>query len=384
LSKHHRRSILTREIGFLDLPPETRLQIYDLLLLNRSPDGDLYAVNMVDSRKRRKTSYEPFAIYSSGEKSGRTPAKGPKNSCDYIHASILRTCQQIANEGLDVLYSKNVFAIDLSREAIVPLNLYPFKRRARAIIRHISKHTQQDEEGHIVLPQYVNELASHAFLSRIGEQNATAIKHVEIFSQHTNEYKKAMPIITMILKQQIPRLRTAAFHIVAHGGDHRSYLRDEYENAIETRRIVPTGRLWPFDPNNPHIGTGSWPEVRDAIKHFIHEIPSLEVLKYGGCWNFACLPPLPYITSVPARIHFDGNEFDGYHWRLAMEESDALEEEVRKNYVERRKEMNMAARDMLCPDVVNLRRLKRARLAEEGGVRKSVLRFFDGIFWVDS
>lgn len=375
----------SRNWGFLDLPAETRLKIYDLLLLNRSPEGDIHAINVVDSPRRRKPYYDPFAIYSSGDKNGRIPVSGSQNSCDYIDPAILRTCKQIAFEGAHVLYSKNVFAINLSREAIAPVNSYPFKCSVRAIMRVMSKSQHHTETRRLILPAYVNELATYAFLKQIGRQNAAMIKRIEIFAQHTNEYQKSMPIITEILKQQAFSLNTAAFYVVPHNGDLRAYDKEEYQNAMASSRIaLPVGEIWPFDPNNPSIGVGSWPEVRDAIKNFCASISSLEAATYKGCWNFAFIPALLYPIPSPPRIHFQGNSFDGYHWSLAMVESDALGEGVKDRCWEMQKERGLVVREVVCPEVVNRRRTEKARELPEGGLRESILKFFDGIFWADA
>lgn len=374
-----------RSWGFLDLPAETRLQIYDLLLLNRSPGGELHAINIVDSPRRRKPYYDPFAVYNSGDKNGLIPAGGSQNSCDYIDATILRTCKKIAFEGAHILYSKNVFAINLSREAIVPVNSYPFQRGRRAIMRVISKSQHHTEAGRSSLPEYVNELATYAFLKQIGWQNAAMIQSLEIFAQHTNEYKKSMPIVTEILIQQTLGLKTAAFYVVPHNGDPRAYDREEYENAMTSSRVaLPVGEIWPFDPNNPSIGVGSWPEVRDTIRKFYTSISSLEAATYKGCWNFASVPALLYPASSPPRIHFQGNSFDGHHWSLAMVESDALGKEVKDRCWEKQKDMGLVVREVVCPEVVNWRCREKARGLPEGGLRESILKFFDGIFWVDA
>ena len=305
------------------------------------------------------------------------PSAGRKNSCDYIHAAMLRTCKQLALEGAHFMYSNNVFAVDLSREAVMSVNSHPLRKR---LTRHVSKNSQYDDTDQHNLPSHVNQLATFKFLTQIGMLNAAMIKHIEMFAQHTEEYKNAMPTITRIFKQSIPNLRTAKFYILAYGGDHRSHIRAEYEKAPEIRRVVPTGILWPFDPNSPSISVGSWPHIRDAIKAFIEEMKSLEVFEYGGCWNFTSSLPSPYMAPPANRVHFEGNNFDGYHWRLAMEEGNALEKEARK----RCSENSMVVRDAKCPEVVNFRRVKRARHHVDEGVKGLAVKFFDGIFWMDN
>jgi hypothetical protein len=282
------------------------------------------------------------------------------------------------------LYSHNVFAINLSREAIVPVNSFPFKRRARAVMKVISKTQHNSETNRMILPEYVNELSTFAFLQQIGPRNAANIENIEFFAQHTDEYKRSMPIVTEVLKQRAPGLRTASFYVVPCRGDLRAYDKEEYESAVDPTTPMSVEEPWSFDPNSPSIGTGSWPEVRDAITHFCNEFNPLDALKYGGCWTFASMPPQPYVSPSPDRVHFDGNTFDGYHWRLAMNEGDLLEEQIRKKCSGRLEEMGMTVREVICPNVINFRRNETARSALEGGIRASILRFLDGIFWVDA
>ena len=87
-----------RLLGFLDFPSKVRNHIYELLLVNRSPEtGELHIVNIVDSPQKRRNGYGAFSRYILGGngKGGlvgedQPSSKNPKNSCDYIYPEILR------------------------------------------------------------------------------------------------------------------------------------------------------------------------------------------------------------------------------------------------------------------------------------------------------
>jgi hypothetical protein len=97
------------KIGFLDLSANTRNQIYDLLLLNRSPEGDLHVINVVDSPSRRQSGYGPYRRYLDGRAlkpnyHWRAPVAEPNNSCNFMYPAILRTCKQVRSFRCVVLF----------------------------------------------------------------------------------------------------------------------------------------------------------------------------------------------------------------------------------------------------------------------------------------
>lgn len=110
------------------LPAEIRLQIYDWILVSRSPDGTReIAIEVADHHKFKDAMRElglEFKVYGHiDQKDGlkyeldpdckipwgfmRAPWNLPLN----INVSLLRTCKQVYNEAVSTLYSKNIFHV---------------------------------------------------------------------------------------------------------------------------------------------------------------------------------------------------------------------------------------------------------------------------------
>ncbi|BCS22479.1 uncharacterized protein APUU_30704A [Aspergillus puulaauensis] len=100
---------------FLSLPPEMRLQIYDLLLVCRTRNGS--------------PSYESIA------KDYQQPLFLnpilPRLGCQSMFPAILQTCKQIYYEAISILYGSNVF--DLGK----PAHINKISRSKLKFLRHL-------------------------------------------------------------------------------------------------------------------------------------------------------------------------------------------------------------------------------------------------------
>ena len=95
-------------IGFLDLPLELRLMIYELLLVDPDPV-------IISPRRRQihaRVCTRPATNANTYLRARRpTPEKFLEQKEDRLDVSILRTCRQVNFEGTGLLYGKNSFSM---------------------------------------------------------------------------------------------------------------------------------------------------------------------------------------------------------------------------------------------------------------------------------
>lgn len=342
-----------RKAGFLDLAAETRLQIYEQLLSNRAPNGDLHVVHVVDSLKRRQSGYAPYARYNNGNGQGLVPAKGSRHSAEYLHTAILQTCKKVADEGSHFLYSKNVFAINFSRESFAPRYRF-FGENDCHLIAPIAELFGPKET-----PCYLSELSYVSFFKQIGSQNTATIQHLQMYANNTEEYGMVMPVLTETVNRHVLSLKTVVFCLIANPDDSRSFTRREYERYIRrTELSLDADEDYErrntseadFDPDNPARATGAFRPLYTALDDFSKKITTLECLEYRGHWHFMQQDFL----SI------------GFDCRWAMMITDRIESHVAHRYQQRRREAgNLREKVIRAPETVNARLLRWRDYEEE-------------------
>jgi hypothetical protein len=213
-----------------------------------------------------------------------------------IYSAILQTCKQVASEGAAILYSKNIFAINLSREAVAPTQWIPRFQRNNFVSRIMDpKYLGSDGESQKRIPRYLSELTTVAFIQHIGIQNSATIEHVELFATRITHYNRALSVVTELLKQYMIHLRTANFWLTSSDGDNRAHDPKFYE------------QLYPHMFEESWIRLDAWEPLQDRLHNFCQEVKSMDVFKYNGTWKFC------YDVGKP--------ELD---WKIVLDETDAL------------------------------------------------------------
>ncbi|KAL3423521.1 hypothetical protein PVAG01_05268 [Phlyctema vagabunda] len=335
---------------FLDLPAEIRLEIYGYLLTNRSParngrGGDIHAVQIVDSRERRENNYGPYMRYHEGHGDEHGPARAERNSAKYLHVALLQTCRKIADEGSDFLYSQNTFSINLARESFAPT--YRLFRDNDFYLMNPIKNMFNGEQTR----SYLAELSYVAFFRQIGVQNTNTIQHLQIFANDTEEYAIAMPLLTEVVKQHIPGLKTVVFYLAVKHEDERSYNRSEYvsyftrtETAMDMDDSFDGSNFSEiqFNPDSPHRATGHFRPMYATLDEFSRNITSLDAFEYRGHWHF---------------MKHDMNG-QGFTSRWAMMATDRFEAQVKRRSHERAWRENLNVREKDYPTALNTRLLR--------------------------
>ncbi|KAF2814480.1 uncharacterized protein BDZ99DRAFT_460131 [Mytilinidion resinicola] len=102
---------------FLDLPAELRNSIYELLLVNQRDDSPFHALRLFinqEARDFRKTRRERESIKRI-HMGGTAIIPKPVKVKPLAYTAILATNKQINREAKHVLYSRNIYALTLSR-----------------------------------------------------------------------------------------------------------------------------------------------------------------------------------------------------------------------------------------------------------------------------
>jgi hypothetical protein len=200
--------------GFLGLPVEIRLQIYGYLLTPRTQRfynntfGELDSVSILAEGDQQESGLE-LALYRD-QHINSNPAKYNR-----IHVAILRTCKLILAEAAPVLYGENVFTVLLSRPVPATTNQQLGVRKPSINTRVRSLYARVEKTGRFTsrhrVPDFLDGTPSVSFLAQIGERNMAVIKHLEIWSFHTDHVKEYMPIMSRIITDSMLDLRTAVF-----------------------------------------------------------------------------------------------------------------------------------------------------------------------------
>ncbi|KAF2871087.1 hypothetical protein BDV95DRAFT_607369 [Massariosphaeria phaeospora] len=155
----------TETITFLTLPVEMRLEVYELLLVNRSNET-AQGWETVGTTNQKKI---PLDEAQPGQDQGLEPA-------------ILRTCKQIYKEARSVLYSRNAFIIAKPREAHYTI-MKCMERDALSSIKTMHlwvSYASQSAPDYV--PVYANAAEKHQWfkLLKTIRNKATGLRHLEI------------------------------------------------------------------------------------------------------------------------------------------------------------------------------------------------------------
>ncbi|KAK8110616.1 uncharacterized protein PG998_007073 [Apiospora kogelbergensis] len=140
-----------KPMSFLTLPREIRNNIYQNLFV-QSQDINCYRVWFTTSgRHRRRLAREGAAVPDCcGRRDYGCPTHWEARLRPHGTA-LLRTCRSVHDEGTEILYGRNVFAVALEQRCVF-LRLFGVGERNLRLVRHVKLTAYTDYLGYYIVP----------------------------------------------------------------------------------------------------------------------------------------------------------------------------------------------------------------------------------------
>ena len=256
-------------LGFLDLPLEIRLGIYEILLRDDtagycempSDDGHDNSDPKCDGYRMYYEPLGSFHVMSNAGNCGHLSPETIKATTD-VHPAILATCKTIAREAAPVLYGSPRFLFRL--QSIFLCRLACPSRRTKAVGKLYDYYSADHDQWHYRTPHALANCQFAAFLRRIGRTNASLLSSIRFISRDALEIEMGMPVVTELVLQHCPGLRNLSVHL----GD-MVYWRASPE------RCHP-------DENSPFWMYGEFRAIVEQLERFVADVTWLRSFEYTG------------------------------------------------------------------------------------------------------
>ncbi|MCJ1251694.1 hypothetical protein MMC30_008929 [Trapelia coarctata] len=277
-------------LGFLDIPPEIRLQIYDELLIfcsrygycsgryyrssimsDYGGDNEGSSDNSGFSNFGRYISYQEsdgcICIKSNAGKYERLSPETITASAD-IYPAILSTCKTIAREAAPVLYGNARFifrlhSIDLGR-------LARSSRRVQAVEK-LYDFSAEHRQWPYRTPRPLARSQFAVFLRKIGPTNASFLTSVRFNSGDVSGFETQMPVVRELVVQHCRGLRNLSVHLAA--------VKEKIDRWDSPEWHHPS-------KNSPFWMNGDFRIMFLQLERFVTDVTSLRSFEYTGQKRF--------------------------------------------------------------------------------------------------
>jgi len=268
-------------LGFLDLPPEIRLEIYDILLIARThiarvpyKGGYIGGFSQallyvhIDSNAGRNKPLSPDTITVSWPDVSKWTSELMPTTIAGLHPAILATCRTILREAAPILYGKSQFSFSLGELDLGRLDIP--SRLKSAVERFYTFSAKHGRWPHNTPPALAgSEFA--AFLLTIGPTNAALVTSLQLSSLEPVGFEDQLPIIIALVAHFCQGLRDVCVHLT----DAREHMLGE---------VSP--EYWHPDPDSPVWMNGDGRRMVRLLGAFVRGVGWLRDFKYEGQSRF--------------------------------------------------------------------------------------------------
>ncbi|KAL8646404.1 MAG: hypothetical protein Q9210_006160, partial [Variospora velana] len=182
-------------LGFLDLPPEIRLEIYPHLLSASHLWRSSHPIFNPGQPPRYTLRIDYPGLLPSSAKLHYQPQRSYGCTDEPFNPQILATCSQIRSEASTFLYSTHTFSIlnDPTSSDIDVHAQLSYRATARACQQLITRYPTDDWE--ITAPNILQRSPLAAFLRKIGPANAALVQNLELRSGPTRVAADDMTLV---------------------------------------------------------------------------------------------------------------------------------------------------------------------------------------------